>query len=113
MSPEEVQEAAMQIVAYSGDAASSFYMAFRHALDDELDEADECFAAGEKSVNEAHKAQFALLSKEAGGEEIPVTILLAHAQDHLMSSMVVQNLTRELIRSRKDRLADSSEGEQA
>ena len=42
----------------------------------------------------AHDEQTKLLSREAGGDHVPVDILLVHSQDHLMTAMLCQDLPR-------------------
>lgn len=46
---------------------------------------------------EAHHIQTGLLADEGNGEGPQVTLLLVHAQDHLMTSMLAQELIEELI----------------
>jgi len=50
-----------------------------------------------KTVIKAHHIQTQLLSTEAAGEHLSVDVLLVHAQDHLMCSMLAQELVQELI----------------
>ena len=45
----------------------------------------------------AHKAQTDLLTQEAQGNHLSVDVLLVHAQDHLMTAMLAQELIGELI----------------
>ena len=46
---------------------------------------------------EAHHQQTQLLVKEANGEHTEVNVMLVHAQDHLMTSMLAQELIAEMI----------------
>ncbi|MBR3345815.1 MAG: PTS lactose/cellobiose transporter subunit IIA, partial [Solobacterium sp.] len=41
-----------------------------------------------------HKAQTSLLQKEAIGEDIAYSIIMMHGQDHLMTSILLQDLMR-------------------
>lgn len=45
----------------------------------------------------AHKAQTDLLFNEMNGNPTPVNVLLVHSQDHLMTSMLAQELIKEMI----------------
>lgn len=45
----------------------------------------------------AHNSQTAMLTKEASGEHIPVTLLLVHSQDHLMTAITYIDLAKELV----------------
>lgn len=46
---------------------------------------------------EAHNIQTALLTKEAQGDHTPVDVLLVHAQDHLMTSILAKELIEQMI----------------
>ena len=43
------------------------------------------------------RSQTEMLAAEANGEGPEINILLVHSQDHLMTSMLAQELIRELI----------------
>ena len=45
----------------------------------------------------AHHAQTQLLVQEANGEKAEFSILLVHAQDHLMNSITFVDLAKEMI----------------
>ena len=51
----------------------------------------------------AHNAQSDLLFAEANGNKVEVGILLVHAQDHLMTSMLAIELIQELIVLHRDK----------
>ena len=51
----------------------------------------------ELSSIKAHQAQTDLLVKEANGENVTLNVLLIHAQDHLMTSMLALELIQEMI----------------
>ena len=50
-----------------------------------------------ESLIEAHHAQTGLLSQEARGEKVEVSMLLIHAQDHLMNAITFRDLAQEMI----------------
>lgn len=51
----------------------------------------------EVEIGKAHKIQTTLIQQEAGGERQIVTLLLVHAQDHLMNAITVKDLAVEFI----------------
>ena len=53
--------------------------------------------SAEKSSLKAHQAQTSLLVSEANGNAVNLNVLLVHAQDHLMTSMLALELIQELI----------------
>ena len=48
-------------------------------------------------VNKAHKCQTQLIQQEASGNKTDVSVVLIHAQDHLMNTMNYQMLADEII----------------
>ncbi|CAM5379701.1 PTS lactose/cellobiose transporter subunit IIA OS=Lysinibacillus sphaericus OX=1421 GN=LS41612_07505 PE=4 SV=1 [Lysinibacillus sphaericus] len=53
--------------------------------------------AGNEALIEAHHAQTALLTQEAREEKVEVSMLLIHAQDHLMNAITFRDLAQEMI----------------
>ncbi|MFR8846698.1 MAG: PTS lactose/cellobiose transporter subunit IIA [Waltera sp.] len=51
----------------------------------------------EESLQTAHESHRELLKMDASGEVTQVSILLCHAQDHLMGSALALDLIREMI----------------
>ena len=54
-------------------------------------------------LQKAHNAQTDLLAAEASGQKVEMGILLVHAQDHLMTSMLAIELIQELIVLHRDK----------
>lgn len=52
--------------------------------------------AGEE-LSKAHHHQTALIQKEVSGEKTEISMLLIHAQDHLMNAMTVRDLANEFV----------------
>ena len=50
-----------------------------------------------RGIKEAHRVQTDLIQKEAGGEKTEVTLLMVHAQDHLMNAITVKELASEFV----------------
>jgi PTS system cellobiose-specific IIA component len=46
---------------------------------------------------EAHHSQTGLLTQEAQGDHMTVTLLTVHSQDHLMTSIAFTDLAKEII----------------
>ncbi len=49
------------------------------------------------ALNEAHKIQTRLIGDDQGLGKTKVSLVLVHAQDHLMTSMLARELVTELI----------------
>ncbi|HIZ45934.1 MAG TPA: PTS lactose/cellobiose transporter subunit IIA [Candidatus Olsenella pullistercoris] len=94
---EENEEISFQIIAAAGQARSLAYEALNRAKEGDFDAADDLMAQSRAAALEAHHVQTDLLTKEASGDHTTVDVLLVHAQDHLMTSMLAQELIGELI----------------
>ncbi|EAG9877164.1 PTS lactose/cellobiose transporter subunit IIA, partial [Listeria monocytogenes] len=46
---------------------------------------------------EAHHSQTSLIQGEARGEKAEVSLLLVHAQDHLMNAITFKDLAKEIV----------------
>ena len=97
MDKKEIVEIAFQIIGFAGDAYSDFNEAVSHAERGEFDSADEKIKSGKKQLVLAHKAQTKLLVSESRGEDIPYSLTMVHAQDHLMRAALMETLSKHLI----------------
>lgn len=93
----------MTIIANSGDARTFAYGALEAAKKGDFEEAEALLKKSDEASTLAHKAQTELLFKEANGEHQTVNVLLVHAQDHLMTSMLAVELIKEIILLYKER----------
>ena len=105
MAEEEMSQEMISfgIVASAGQARSLAFEALSAAREGDFDRAQELMDESEKIGLEAHDEQTKLLVKEANGEHTPVDVLLVHAQDHLMTSMLARELIEELIYLHKEK----------
>lgn len=92
-----IDEIAFQLILHSGNARSSVMEAMFLAREGKFEEAKEKVESAKLDLNEAHRTQTTLIQAEARGEKKDVTILMVHAQDHLMTSITVKELAEEII----------------
>ncbi len=92
MNKEELSNISFEIVAYSGDARSTLLNAVKAAKAQNWNEYDELVAQAKETIEDAHKAHFALLTAEAQGEDINLDIIAVHAQDHLMTTLLLLDI---------------------
>lgn len=85
------------IIANAGDARSYAFGALEAAKAGNFEEAEALLKQSNDAAVEAHHMQTELLVNEANGNKTPVDVLLVHAQDHLMTSMLAVELIKELI----------------
>lgn len=97
MNEYENADVAMSLIAYSGEARTYAFEALKCARGNDFVQAKALMECAEVSSTKAHQAQTTLLVSEANGNAITINVLLVHAQDHLMTSMLALELIQELI----------------
>ena len=97
MNQEELQVAAFEIILHSGSARTTVHEAFADMREGHYDEAAEKLEAANAELLEAHHAQTNLLQEYASGTEIKIEIIMVHAQDHLMTTLLLKDLMQYLI----------------
>jgi PTS system cellobiose-specific IIA component len=98
--PEEdnsLESISFGIIAMAGDARSKAFSALSLAKEGKFAEADDMIKQANDSSLQAHNQQTELLTREAQGKHAEVDVLLVHAQDHLMTSILAIELITELI----------------
>ena len=96
MTKEEASMIGFEIVAYSGDARSKL-LAVEKAKQKEFGECDKLIAEANECLNDAHKSQTELLQMEARGEHIDIGFITVHAQDHLMTTILLKDIINNLL----------------
>lgn len=94
---EQNLEAIMGLIMNAGNAKSDAMEAIQAAKKGNFDEADEKIKLAEESLVKAHHSQTGLLTKEAQGENMTITLLTVHSQDHLMTAITFTDLAKEMI----------------
>lgn len=90
-------ESVMSLIMHSGEAKSNAFEAIQKAKKSLFEEAHEKLKAADEALVLAHKSQTAMLTQEAQGEKIELSLLMVHAQDHLMTSLTFIDLAKEVV----------------
>ena len=94
MSTEEIT---MQLIVNSGDARSKAMEAIGSAKAGKFQDAQKHLKEADGFLTKAHEFQTEIIQEEADGNVKQVTVLMAHAQDHLMNAITVIDLAREFV----------------
>lgn len=97
MNKEEVSMVGFEIVAFAGEARSKLLQAVNEAKKGNLDAAEGLMKEAKESLTEAHNSQTQILAAEAGGESIELSFIMVHAQDHLMTTLLLSDIVEHLI----------------
>ncbi|MBM7540317.1 PTS lactose/cellobiose transporter subunit IIA [Amphibacillus cookii] len=93
----ENQEVVMGIIIHGGNARSAAMRAMAAAKKANFEEAEQLVEEANEELNKAHRIQTDLIQAESRGETTEISLLMVHAQDHLMNAMTVRDLTLEII----------------
>lgn len=99
---------AMTLITNAGNARSLAFQALAEAKAGNYEKSEELMKQSHAEKAAAHHAQTELLVNEANGNKSELSVLLIHAQDHLMTSMLAIELIEELIVLHKEK-ADREE----
>ncbi|WP_445335337.1 PTS N,N'-diacetylchitobiose transporter subunit IIA [Citrobacter koseri] len=94
---EELEEVVMGLIINSGQARSMAYAALKQAKQGDFAAAKTMMEQSRMALNEAHLVQTKLIEGDQGEGKMKVSLVLVHAQDHLMTSMLARELVTELI----------------
>ena len=85
---EELEISLMQIISYSGEARSLCFEALQSYRDGDKE-------AG-RNLYTAKRAHSRILKQSANGEFDQISLLMVHAEDQMMASEIIYQMTREL-----------------
>lgn len=94
---EGMELVCFEMISHHGSARSFFVEAIQAAKGGDFALAEKNMAAGEEEFQAGHQAHAQLIQKEAGGETVPVDLLLLHAADLMMSAETLKIIAQELI----------------
>lgn len=96
ISEEKFEEICMTIIANSGSGRSLAHQAVQEAKDGNFNDSEKLLKQCEEDMKRAHVAHSELLRLDASGE-LKQTALSIHAQCHVMSSIVIQENSEQLV----------------
>lgn len=96
-SQEELLETIMELITYGGSAKNIAMEAISEAKKGNFDKAKEKISDVDEALENAHKSQTKLLTREASGDSVELSLLLVHGQDHLMNAITFKDIAIEII----------------
>ena len=91
------EELVMELLINAGQARSDAMEAIRCAGQKDWQGATQLMASSELACLQAHKIQTALISQDEGCGKIEVNLILIHAQDHLMTVMLLRDIVKNFV----------------
>ena len=90
-------ETAMGLIAGAGDSRGYCMEAIEYAKSGDFDKAREAINDAVSAMIDAHGVQTQLIREEMEGSGQPVSLLMAHAQDHLNLALIMRDVAEEFI----------------
>lgn len=93
----ELEKNALEIIGASGDSRGEAFKALRFARNGDIDKARESLKISKEKARKGHEVQTKLIMNESKGEKTELSLLMIHAQDHLMTSLMAYDLIEEIV----------------
>lgn len=94
---ENLEAVIFQIILHGGNGRSAAMEAMQAAKQGDFEGARQKLKEADNAMNEAHHIQTSLIQGEIRGEKTEISLLMVHAQDHLMNAMTVKDLAGEMV----------------
>lgn len=98
MTEINIEQEIFTIISHGGNARSLAYEAIDFANQNEFKKADESMAEAQQELNKAHQTQTKLIQAEINGVVVEKSLLMIHAQDHLMTAVSELSLIEQMIK---------------
>ena len=93
----DIKEIAFNIIGFAGTAKGLAYEALSKAENGDFQGASKLLNEADENFEKAHKAQNSIIIDEVNGKKIEFSLLLVHAQDHLMTALEARDLIERII----------------
>jgi PTS system cellobiose-specific IIA component len=103
---ENLEETVMELIINAGESRSCAMQALYAAKAGKWDEVDGLLEESTAASKRAHAVQTELIGMDMGSGKVPVNLIMVHAQDHIMTSMLARELIEELIAVHKKMQAE-------
>ncbi|RJX65097.1 PTS lactose/cellobiose transporter subunit IIA [Vibrio sinensis] len=87
----------MEIICNAGEARSLSYQALKLAREKSFSQAEDALDQAKSCLNKAHLIQTQLIEADQGEGKVPMTLVMVHAQDHLMTTILAHEMAREMV----------------
>ncbi|MEI4282211.1 PTS lactose/cellobiose transporter subunit IIA [Tetragenococcus halophilus] len=91
------EEISFQLISFAGESLSLMLEAFESSNEGDQEKQARLIEESEHLMNKAHNVQTTLLTNEAQGKKNEIDVLLIHAQDTLMNTILASTLIKKMI----------------
>jgi cellobiose PTS system EIIA component len=94
---ENLEEIIFGIILHGGNGKSSAMEAIQAAKKGDFKIAMDKLKESQDALNEAHHIQTTLIQGEIRGDKTEISLLMIHAQDHLMNAITLRDIASEMV----------------
>ncbi|WP_315709584.1 PTS lactose/cellobiose transporter subunit IIA [Brenneria uluponensis] len=87
----------MELIINAGESKNLAMQALACAKKGEWDNIEKLLEQSSEAAKRAHKVQTEFIGMDEGVGKVPITLIMVHAQDHIMTAMLARELIEELI----------------
>lgn len=95
------EETIVTIIASAGAANGMLQQAYMEAVAGNYEAVEKLLNEADEALVKVHESQTELIQAEAGGDRVEMSLLMVHAQDHLMNAMLSKQLISNMIEMQK------------
>lgn len=92
-----MEEIIFKIILHAGDARSACMNAMKCLKTFDIAGCEALLKEAAHSLKQAHQVQTALIQEEVRGNPQDLSLLMVHAQDHLMSALAIRDTVSEMM----------------
>jgi PTS system cellobiose-specific IIA component len=93
----QLMEIIMSLIMHGGDAKSNAMEAIHAAKTGNFTISENKLKDANNALIKAHKSQTSLLTQEASGDSVELSLLMIHGQDHLMNAITFKDIAEEIV----------------
>lgn len=107
----DIEKISFSLISLAGDSFSKLIEALQAAKESDNERVEVLLKEADELMIQAHKEQTEMLIQETRGEKANYSVLLVHAQDTLMNTILASTLIREMIEMYQEIKTIKIEGE--
>lgn len=94
---EDLETIAFEIIMHAGESKNYSLEAMQESRRGNFEHAEELLKKAGEEMAQAHHVQTDLLAREARGENVTISAIFVHAQDHLSMATFAKDMAREYV----------------
>ena len=91
------EETIINLILCAGESKSCAMEAIRAARNSQWQQAEDFLQQSGAAASQCHNIQTRLIGEDEGAGRVPVSLIMVHAQDHIMNAMLCREMAEEIV----------------